>query len=114
MYDRYEKIAGFAEYPVGVVGNPQTFDFEIVDLRGGVTEWRDTTGRCAYWLGTIGTVNGQPRSELAEPLDAVATAYVGQLYAAHVTRALEAQRAADIGDEIDFLERLYALPDLRV
>jgi hypothetical protein len=58
-----------------------------------------------YFLGTVGIVNGTPRTELAEPLDVTATAYVGQLYFAHVTRALEAQRVAD---DTAWLERYYA------
>jgi hypothetical protein len=76
------------------MGNPQTFDYTLVDLRGDVTGWRDKTGRGMYFLGAVGIVNGQPRAELSEPLDAVATAYVGQRYSAHVARALEADDAA--------------------
>ncbi|HUD54117.1 MAG TPA: hypothetical protein VMR02_02730 [Terracidiphilus sp.] len=104
MYDKFQLLAGTAEFPVGVVGNPAAFDYELVDLRGDTADWRDKTGRGAYWLGTIGTVNGTPRTELAEPLDTTATAYVGQLYAAHVTRGLEERRVAD---DAAWLENYY-------
>jgi hypothetical protein len=41
MYDKFQLLAGTAEFPVGVVGNPQTFDYELVDLRGDVNDWQD-------------------------------------------------------------------------
>jgi len=104
MYDKFQLLAGTAEFPVGVVGNPQTFDYELVDLRGDVNDWQDKTGRGMYFLGTVGIVNGQPTHEL-EPLDTVATAYVGTLYTAHVAHALEERRAAD---DASWLERYYA------
>ena len=104
MRDKFEQVAWDGDCAVAVMGNPAFFDYELVDLRGDVNDWQDKTGRGMYFLGTVGIVNGQPTHEL-EPLDATATAYVGQLYSAHVTRALEAQRVAD---DTAWLERYYA------
>jgi hypothetical protein len=110
MYDQYQILAGTSQFPCCVMGNPLTFDYELVPVdRGDVSGWRDTTGRGMYWLGALGLVGDRPISILSEPLDATATEYVLSLFCAHVA----ARRDAPAASSADWLDDLFNLEDPR-
>ena len=85
---KHELIAGTAQFPVAVLGNPATADFELIALGG--TEFPDIRAveRGLRYLATVGLVNGKPESHLEEPLDDVTTASLAKAYLAHVEAGL--------------------------
>jgi len=106
-FNKHEVIAGFAKYPVIVLGNMQTADFELVRLDNqplSEASRIDYTARSLAYIGTIGILNGHPRTALYEPLDADVIAALAAEYVRLVTAALKPK-----DDSEDWLRRLWAL-----
>ncbi len=117
MYDKFEQIAGFARLAVGIVGNPRTAEFALVDLTGPepVPDFRGEAQRGFCFIGVVGMVQGVPFIALTEPLDSAALDALSQAYFRHVECVLEGRnRAATPWDDSEqFLWRLWSLKDPR-
>ena len=114
MYDKFEQIAGYARLAVGIVGNPKTSEFALVDLTGPepVPDFREY-GFC--FIGVVGMVQGVPLIALTGPLDNAALDALSQAYIRHVECVLKRRiRAATPGDDSEkWLWRLWSLKDPR-
>ena len=53
VFDQFETIAGFCRFPVGILGNPMTADFALVDLEESELP-TDLTSGGKYFLGVLG------------------------------------------------------------
>ena len=86
MYDKFEQIAGYARLAVGVVGNPKTSEFALVDLTGPepVPDFRGEAQRGFCFIGVVGMVQGVPFIALTGPLDNAALDALSQAYIRHV------------------------------
>lgn len=108
--DRFERIAGYGQFPAVIVGNPSSFDYEVVPIDAEAPwPWHDLTGRDQRFLGTIGILEGAPKAELAERLDGMATQYISALYCAHVA----GRQHVAAKSSAQWLEDLYRLEDPR-
>ena len=102
-----------AQFPVAVLGNSQTSDFELIDLgpSGPLPLSADLAfqmrSRGLYFIGTVCLDNGVPRSALEHPLDAVSVQALSAAYIRHVSVAL------DNALEVAELRRLHTLTDGR-
>lgn len=87
MYDKFELLVKDAQIALCVMGNPQTSDFELVDVEQlplSDAHRRSMTKRGMGFLGVVGLVNGAPQSAFEEPLpdasvDALAMAFMSHL-----------------------------------
>ena len=120
MFDQFERIAGYARLAVGIVGNPTTSEFALVDLTGPepVPDFRGEAQRGFCFIGVVGMVQGVPLIALTGPLDNAALDALSQAYFRHVECVLEGRIQAAIaapanvpGDE--WLFRLWNLKDPR-
>lgn len=114
MYDKFEQLAFDARLAAGIVGNPTTSEFALVDLSGlePVPDFREY-GFC--FIGVVGMVQGVPFIALTGPLDNDALDALSQAYFRHVECILEGRiRAATPGDDSEkWLWRLWSLKDPR-
>jgi hypothetical protein len=110
QYDKFEQLAFDAELSVAILGNPETSDFELLDVsrlplsedqRSRISE----RGMC--FVGVMGIVRGFPRVALDTPLDEPTTTALAQAFIRHI----EVTAAREL--ETQFLGRLYQLPDTR-
>jgi hypothetical protein len=116
MYDKFEQIAGYARLAVGIVGNPTTSEFALVDLTGpeSVPDFRGEAQRGFCFIGVVGMVQGVPLIALTGPLDNAALDALSQAYIRHVECVLEGRNAATPGDDSEqWLWRLWSLQDPR-
>jgi hypothetical protein len=109
QYDKFEQLASDAELAVAILGNPETSDFELIDLAPGpLTHDRNSLHeRRMVFIGVMGIVRGFPRFALDTPLDAATTTALAQAFVRHV----EVTAAREL--ETAWLGRLYQLPDTR-
>lgn len=91
MFDQFERIAGYARLAVGIVGNPTTSEFALVDLTGPepVPDFRGEAQRGFCFIGVVGMVQGVPLIALTGPLDNAALDALSQAYIRHVECVLE-------------------------
>jgi len=121
MYDKFEQIAGYARLAVGIVGNPTTSEFALVDLSGPepVPDFRGEAQRGFCFIGVVGMVQGVPLIALTGPLDSAALDALSQAYIRHVECALEGRIHAAIQPAPatvpvdEWLFRLWNLKDPR-
>jgi hypothetical protein len=110
MYDKHEQIAHDAEFVVCILGNPETSDFELIDISHAPlpehlrTPMRERGFR---FLGTVGLLEGVPRTALEEPLSPEITSALAQAYIRHVEAAANARL------EVAWLQRLHGLKAVR-
>jgi hypothetical protein len=121
MYDKFDLLAMESQLCVAVLGNADITDIELLPIRPQpygrnkvqalAAQW---AGRGLRFIGTIGIVNGQPRTALAVPLDALRMDALSQAFTVHceaiLTDKIEEHQK---GDEVDWLCRLWSLPDTR-
>lgn len=110
--DPHQKLVFESEVSYAVLGN-DAGAFRLVSTALPLDE-RATRADVAAgfrYAGVVGVHEGIPGVRTEDDWVSRA-ACIGA--ALEVSRRLREQRAAECGDEIDFLERLYALPDLRV
>jgi hypothetical protein len=109
MYDKFDQLISDAQLKVLILGNPETSDFELIDLAPGPLSHdpHNLHERGMYFVGVMGIVQGVPRSALDEPLDVLTTTALAQAFVLHAERILNARL------EADWLGRLYQIPDTR-
>lgn len=107
--DKFEQLAADAQLAVCVVGNPQTSDFELIELAPGPLSYdrQNLHERGMVFIGVMGIVQGFPRFALDAPLPSATTAALAQAFVQHT----EATAAREL--ETAWLARLFALPDTR-
>ena len=117
MYDKFEQIAGYARLAVGIVGNPTTSEFALVDLSGAgpVPDFQGEAQRGFCFIGVVGMVQGVPLIALTGPLDNAALDALSQAYIRHVECVLEGPSGPQTpGDDSErWLWRLWSLKDPR-
>ena len=86
--DKHNAIAANAAAPITILGNVETSDFELVDLR----TWQrteaadaDVMRRRLGYLGIAGVVNGKPECALAEELDVGTISLLASAVAHHLS-----------------------------
>jgi hypothetical protein len=93
---------------VAILGNPETSDFELIDLAPGpLHNPHNLHERGMFFVGVMGIVRGFPRTALDTPLDDATTTALAQAFVRHV----EVTAAREL--ETAWLGRLYQLPDTR-
>jgi len=87
--DKFEAIADGAQFPVCILGNPQTSDFALIDLDRPLPEGLE--GRGLFFIGVIGlSCDGAAKIALAEPLDRETVSTLSQAFVRHVEGAIKA------------------------
>ncbi len=112
--DKFEQLVAAAQFPVCILGNLRS-DFELVDLQSepmSEDAKRDLSKRGMCFVGVIGLVEGVPRVALAEPLDAMTATALSQAFVQRIEDKINGILAPK-GDSVEFLDRLYMLPDTR-
>ena len=86
--DKFDQLITDSELAACILGNPATLDFEMVNLDPGVAlpdGLRDAvTIRGLYFLGTVGIVQGVPRTALAESLNRCAMSLLADAFIDHL------------------------------
>lgn len=113
--DKFEALIRNAQYSVCILGNPETSDFELVDLdpAGLPAERREQLSkRGMKFIGVLGVVKCRPRVALTLPLN---DEIVSALSAAFVQRIEKLLNGLDkpMGDSVEWLQQLWELPDTR-
>jgi len=111
--DPSEQIATGAQAACCVLGNIQTGDFALVDLASLPVP--DETAaefhaRGLGFLATIGIVDGKFVSAFAVPVSDQLAALLFQDFSVFLLKKFTAKSG---GDGVEWLERLFALPDTR-
>ena len=109
QYDKFEQLVFDAELAVAVLGNPETADFELVDLStpGPLSEDQLRRARRMSFVGVLAIVKCIPRTAFDTPLDDAALTALGEAFVRHI----EVRANAEL--EAQFLTRLFALEDTR-
>ena len=116
VLDKFERLAWDATYAVCILGNPESRDFELVDIGPKpLTEERrrKMSERGLGFLGVLGIVGGVPRAALAVELDPVTQSALVQSFLQRIEDAINTVEKAAKGDSAEFLQRLYKIPDNR-
>lgn len=87
--DKFEAIAHDAQFPVCILGNPQTSEYALIDLEKPLPKTL-LDERGMYFIGAIGIVDGAPRVALNEPLEDATISRLSQAYLRHIADALKA------------------------
>ncbi len=85
--NKHEQLAHDGDFIVCILGNLQTSEFELLDpAQLAVADTaRTLTRRGFQYVGTVGMVNGAPRTALDEPLDDATISTLSSAYVRHVT-----------------------------
>jgi hypothetical protein len=108
--DKFNQIAWAAQLAVVVLGNGS--EFELVDVSAGpLSETRNKSlqERGFGFVGVVGMVNGAPRCAFALPFDDATVEYIAAKFALFVDERSNKTK----GDSVEWLTRLYQLPDTR-
>ena len=111
--DAQEQLAWDGEAAVAVLGRGE--NFVLISLDGPIDEavTIDALSKGYRWCGVMGVINGQAAAKSEPGPDAVYTMMHAALaFAQRVAERLRPPKA-DVGDEVEWLERLYRLPDTR-
>jgi hypothetical protein len=114
--DKFDALIGESQLCVVLLTNLDYTDFEFVRVKPPMNDAAQRellaglAGRALYFTGNIGLVNGEPRTALEQPidshiLDALARAFVA--WCGIWLRASAEQQT--VGDEVEWLRRLWAL-----
>lgn len=122
MDPRYLQLAE-SEHAVSIIGNPETGDYILLDVRQAVPPAASKFARIVVdhgmrHLGVIGIVGGVPRVALAVPVDAesiatLAHTFVQQAGAEAMPARITAEVERPVDDFVTFMDRLWALEDPR-
>ena len=109
QYDKFEQLVFDAQLSVAILGNPETADFELVDLStpGPLSEDQLSRARRMHFVGVFAIVGCIPRTALALPLDDATYTALSAAFVRHI----EVRANAEL--EAQFLTRLFALEDTR-
>jgi hypothetical protein len=91
-------------------------DFEFVRVKPPMSDpaqrelLAGLAGRSLYFTGHIGLVSGQPRIALEQPLDrALDAVALARAFVVYCDCLLRTERQQAVGDEVEWLRRLWAL-----
>ncbi len=116
ILDKFEYIAAHASYACCILGNLQTSDFELLDFGqlplAKHTEQELFSERGMRFIGIMGLVDGVSRVALSEPLDDPTAKALSLAFVQRVEDIINAKLAPK-DDSLDWLNRLYQLPDTR-
>lgn len=113
--DKFEQLAGEAQYAAVILSNPSLADFQLIDLdfAESCQDRRQRLHDAGYqFFGCMGLVNGVPKIAISEPLDQHATAAIRQAFQILVEERINNSLAVNAAD-VDWLESLHKLPDTR-
>jgi hypothetical protein len=121
MYDKFATLAMESTIAVAFLANEDVTDIELLPLRPNTSVPEKLLELERLWaprglgfFGTMGIVRGRPRVELVRPLDDRRIQALAEAFAVYCETLLpghiEEQRK---GDEVEWLERLWSLPDPR-
>jgi len=122
MDPRYLQLAENAEHAASIIGNPETGDYLLLDVRQAVPPAASKFARIVVdhrmrHLGVIGMLGGVPRVVLAVPMDAESIATLVHTFVQSAGEAMPARMAAEVERPVDdfvaFMDRLWALEDPR-
>ncbi len=118
--DKFEKLVSNAQFAVGILGDSRRREYALVDLYPPLSEKdkQDLHKRRFRFIGVIGLTEAGVRVALAEPLDDVTASTLSRAFCQKVedaiNNALEPKGdSADGAPSLEWLTRLYALPDTR-
>lgn len=112
--DKFQQLASDAQFAVAVLGNLHTGDLELVNLgaTSSADEQRGWRERRLGFIGVVGLIDGVPEVALAEVIDAETLSALSRAFARCVRNEVNA-RLQPSGDGVEWLKRLYSLPDER-
>jgi hypothetical protein len=113
--DKFRQLCLDAPIAVVILGNPETSDFELIDLdfdRLPNERVCALQERGMEFCGVLGLVKGRPRVALALPLGAEIIATLSAAFVQRLEDAINGIKP-DMGDSAEWLERLHSLPDNR-
>ena len=113
--DKFTALQDAATYSVGLLANPASGDFELV-------EWAEVPfpperlgaylARGLGFAGVIGVVEGIARTALDTPLEGPIVTAILEAFAQRLEQELNASLAANASD-VAWLRRLWRMPDTR-
>jgi hypothetical protein len=115
MRDRADFIARYGNTVAVVLGNPTTADYVIQDLDAcpiDAAMQEDFTRRGLGYVATFGLIDGKFQQHYAGPLPADVIVGLAENYARLVLYKI-ANPKKPSGDGVEWLSRLYELPDTR-
>jgi hypothetical protein len=119
--DKFELLASYGKFTVALMGNPQTSDFELVDLDDAEKIAQVKTddafvSRGLRFIGAFAILDGLPRTAFTEFLDDATIDTLAWSYAQHYRSRLEdtGQVQRPPGDSLQHLEALWSLHDPRL
>ena len=120
MFDKFTNLAMQAHDSLClcILANPDVTDLELVNVRVAWPLPEDTSreyeARQLGFIGVMGVVDGLPRTALDIPLDPVRISALSAAFVKHCELLLSgAFEAQGKGDSVDWLMRLFSLPDER-
>ena len=111
QYDKFEQLAFDGKLTIAIMGNPQTRDFEMVDVASlplpECVRHNLATERGMFFIGVVAMVDGCPKAAMDFPLDDAAV----DLLSAEYVRRIEGRVNASL--EVQCLEAMYRQKDTR-
>ena len=107
-----EQLISDAQISAFIVGNFDTREFLLVDT----SLWPPPAciyGRGFVFVGTVGIVNGAPRSAFAVEIDDAAVSAIAMEWVRYLAARIMPYLRLPDEESVQFLERLHALPDVR-
>jgi hypothetical protein len=123
MDQRFLQLAESADYAASIIGNAETRDYLLLDLRQPAPSCNSETVRTviAYhmrYLGVVGIVEGVPRVVLGVPLDPDSISLLTHSFVRRIeaeTNPLRIVAGVEKPDDfLQFMQSLWALKDLRL
>jgi hypothetical protein len=112
--DKFEQIITGAQFPTAIIGNRTLSEFELVDMDGKLPleQLKQLADRGFWYVGAIGLIQGTPRIALNGPLDPQTMTALAHAFTRRVADTLNGLLQPK-GDSVEWLGRLYQLPDTR-
>ena len=110
--DAQEQLVWNAEMSVAVLGKGE--EFVLISLDGPIDEavTIDALSKGYRWCGVMGIKDGHAAAKSEQHPDAIYTMMHAALgFAKQVAEKLRPK--SDVGDELEWLERIHRLPDMR-
>jgi hypothetical protein len=105
---KFEELVSKAQYAVCIVGNPQLSEYELLDFP--LPDEPEFLERGLTFVGILALVEWVPCSALAMPLDPATITRLSGLFVERLRCAMEAYTR---GDSVEWLDKLYRMPDSR-
>ena len=111
--DNIERLVFESQFTAVILGNPQTFDYELIEPVPVSPETQaNLSARGMCFIGCVGLVGGQFRTALSVPIDDRAITFLTQAFVGFLSAKLQLSTKTD-GDAVAWLRNLYQLQDRR-